>query len=384
MTERGAFRIRFQAPELPTSASIERYFQLSRDCRWFSNRGPCQELLEARLAADLGSGVSALPVSNATAGLMVAIRALAGVAGTKRYVIVPSYTFIATVSAILWSGFEPIFVDVDPAGWHMTPESAEAAIGLYPDSVALIMACSTFGTPQPDETLVRLRGIASKAGVPLLVDSAAGFGSARPNGQRPSCDGDLDVYSFHATKPFAVGEGGLVVAPHRELADRVASLVNFGFDANRDVDADVGINAKMDEWHCATALAVHDQFPAILEARRSRSHYVKSALAPHGYTSQSGSELASNQFVAVLAPTRAIRDECISSAAERSIEIRAYYRRPLHRAPALEHYPKADTLAVTDDLASRALSLPLANDTSTPDLDAVIEACIDATKAARG
>lgn len=378
MAERGAYRIRFQAPELPSSSSIERYFQLSRDCRWFSNRGPCQELLEDRIAADLGAGVCVVPVSNATAGLMVAIRALAGAANQRRHILVPSYTFIATVSAILWAGFEPIFVDVDAAGWHMSLDSATAAIESHRDSLALVMACSTFGTPHPEATIGRLRGVASSADLPLLVDSAAGFGSARPNGRRPSCDGDLDVYSFHATKPFAIGEGGLVVAPDHEWAQRVASLINFGFDASREVAAEVGINAKMDEWHCATALAVLDEFPAILAARRVRSQRVKSALAPHGYTVQAGSDLASNQFIAVLAPTPAIREECLRTATERGIEVRAYYQRPLHRVPALDHFPRADRLATTADLAARTLSLPLANDTSDSDLDAVIEACIDA------
>jgi dTDP-4-amino-4,6-dideoxygalactose transaminase len=382
MSERGTYRIRFQAPEIPSSTRIEQYFQLSRDCRWFANRGPCQELLESRLAADLGPDAHVVPVSNATAGLMVAIRTLAGVPGDKRHVIVPSYTFIATVSAILWAGFEPIFVDVDPAGWHMSPESAEAAIDRHGDTIALVMACSTFGVPQPLATLGLLREITAKADVPLLVDAAAGFGSARTDGARPWCDGDLDVYSFHATKPFAIGEGGLVVAPDRERADRVASLCNFGFDVNRDVGADVGINAKMDEWHCATALAVLDEFPAVLKARTSRSQYVKAALASHGYSAQAGSDLASNQFVAVLAPTERVRDECVRTAADRGIEIRTYYHHPLHRSPALAGYPRAGALTVTDSLAPRALSLPLANDTSYADLDAVIKACTDAATVA--
>ena len=142
----------------------------------------------------------------------------------------PSYTFIASVSAIMWAGFEPVFVDVEPDGWHVDPISVERAADRFGESIALIMSCSTFGTLQPDDLLNRLRAIAQRIGSPLLVDSAAGFGSTLPDGRHRGCDGDLDVYSFHATKPFAIGEGGLVVAPDLPTAAEVGSLVNFGFD----------------------------------------------------------------------------------------------------------------------------------------------------------
>jgi dTDP-4-amino-4,6-dideoxygalactose transaminase len=378
MADRRQYRIRFQAPQIPASTHTERYFRAARDSRWFSNRGPCQELLEERMADALGGDVSVVPVSNATAGLMVAIRALAGIAGERRHVLVPSYTFIATVSAILWAGYEPLFVDVDPDGWHLDADAVDAAVATYGDSLALVMACSTFGTPHPVDTISRMRNAATLAGVPLLVDAAAGFGSARPDGSTLSCEGDLDVYSFHATKPFAIGEGGLVVARDSELAERVASLTNFGFDVTRDVRGDVGINAKLDEWHCATALAVLDDFPAILDARRDKSRYVKSALEPHGFVGQVGSDLASNQFVAVLAPSPQVRDRCLRFARVRGIEIRAYYERPLHEAPALRDYLRGDPLTTTMELAGRALSLPLANDISQADLDEVIAVCVDA------
>jgi dTDP-4-amino-4,6-dideoxygalactose transaminase len=384
MTERGRFRIRFQAPEIPPSVETERYFQRSRDSRWFSNRGPCQELLEVRIAAELGGDVHVVPVANATLGLMVAIRALAGVAGDRRHVLVPSYTFIATVSAIQWAGFEPLFVDVDPDGWHLKPDAVDTAVATYADSIALIMACSTFGTPHPRATLERLQLAATRIPVPLLVDSAAGFGSTVPDHARPSCDGDLDVYSFHATKPFAIGEGGLVVAHEKALADRVASLVNFGFDANRDVGGVIGLNAKMDEWHCATALAVLDSFAEVVAARQTRSARVKAAVAGHGFASQAGSETASNQFVAVLAPTPEVRAACLRLGTERGIEIRAYYETPLHLTTALRRCTRADDLVVTNDLAGRALSLPLANDTSDAHLDEVIGVCIDAARSISG
>jgi dTDP-4-amino-4,6-dideoxygalactose transaminase len=378
MADRRSYRIRFQAPEIPSSERIEGYFQLSRESRWFSNRGPCQELLERRIVGDLGGRVFAVPVSNATTGLMVAIRALASLPAERPLVIVPSYTFVATVSAITWAGFHPLFVDVDPDSWHIDPDAVVVALAAHPGRVAVILACSTFGVPQPAELVDRLFGIAAGAGVPLLVDSAAGYGSARPDGSRPECDGDLEVYSFHATKPFAIGEGGLIVARDQHLANRVASLANFGFDETRDVAGDIGLNAKLDEWHCATALAVLDKFPEVIAARRSVSTAAKRALEPYGFTSQHGAELACSQFISILAPTSAVRDGCRELARTRGIEMRAYYEHPLHLTPTLRTFPQVGNLPVTTELAARTLSLPLANDTSEADLREVIQACVDA------
>src|SRR5436190_14516527 len=121
-------RVRFQRPKLPAAEEIERYFRLSREARWFSNDGPCARLLAERLAERLGGGVECILVSNGTAGLMVALRALTEQApAASREVVVPSFTYIATVSAILWSGFVPVFVDVDPEHWHVDPAQLQAA-----------------------------------------------------------------------------------------------------------------------------------------------------------------------------------------------------------------------------------------------------------------
>lgn len=384
MADRRSYRIRFQAPLLPSVEKIDEYFSSSRDTRWFSNGGPCHELLEQRMAAALGGGVSVIPVANATLGLMVALRALAGEPGQRRYVIVPSFTFIATVSAIRWAGFEPVFVDVDPDGWHADPESVNRAVDQLGDTIAVIMGCSTFGTLQPDPTLDQLRSIARRIGAALLVDSAAAFGSALPDGRHRGCDGDLDVYSLHATKPFAIGEGGLVVAPSSEAAAHTAPLVNFGFDVRHLVGHEIGINAKMDEWHCATALAVLDDFAGIVATRQEKSHATKVALAEHGFIAQSGSDLSSAQFVPILAPNEQVRDECLRLSRERGIEFRDYYRQPLHTLPALRGAAAADALAVTNDLAARALSLPLANDMSGADVDEVVGVCVAATASTRG
>jgi len=139
--------IRFQAPQLPPSRDVQSYFALAEEARWYSNGGPCHALLVERLERYLGPGVSCVPVANATLGLMVALRAMAGSAPRRREVLMPSFTFAATVDAVLWAGLQPVFVDVEPHGWHLDPVALEAALRVRSSTVGAVFAASTFGTP---------------------------------------------------------------------------------------------------------------------------------------------------------------------------------------------------------------------------------------------
>jgi dTDP-4-amino-4,6-dideoxygalactose transaminase len=363
--------IRFQAPQLPPADAVSAYFALAEDRRWYSNRGPCHELLVSRLEDHLGGGLRCIPVSNATLGLLVGLRALAGT-GTPQHreVLMPSYTFAAAMSAVRWAGFTPVFLDVEPDGWHLDPHALDQALQERHGRVAAVLAASTFGTPPAAQTTAAWEAAASAAGVPLLVDSAAGFGATTPAGRKLGGQGDMEVFSFHATKPFAIGEGGLLTTTDPDLAARATRLANFGFE-DGVVRGDVGLNAKLPEWSAATALAVLDRYDAVLSARRDRAEALLGRIARLGFTRQALSAGAAWQFVPVLTPTAAARDAVLTRARADGIEIRTYFDVPLHRMPAFADAPRHGDLAVTEDLAARTLSLPMANDLSPAAIDAI-------------
>ena len=371
--------IRFQAPQLPPSRDVQSYFALAEEARWYSNGGPCHALLVERLERYLGPGVSCVPVANATLGLMVALRAMAGSAPRRREVLMPSFTFAATVDAVLWAGLQPVFVDVEPHGWHLDPVALEAALRVRSSTVGAVFAASTFGTPPPLAVRRAWERAASEAGVALLVDSAAGFGATDEGGARLARQGDAEVFSFHATKPFAVGEGGLVTTCDPDLASRMRRLTNFGFD-DGTVDEDVGLNAKLAEWPAATALAVLDGYAEVLTARRRAAERMLAALEPLGFERQCGADGAAWQFVSVLAPSIGIREAALERGRREGVEMRTYFSVPLHHMPAFASAPLAGDLRRTEELASRVLSLPMANDISDADIDAIV-ACLAAAAA---
>jgi dTDP-4-amino-4,6-dideoxygalactose transaminase len=353
---------------------IERYFEPARDARIFSNGGPCHALLTERVRSFTG-GLSCVPVANCTLGLVLTLRALVGRRPPERAeVIVPSFTFAATVNAILWAGCVPVFADVEPEGWHLDPAAVGVALEQREGRVAAILACSTFGTPPPRSISDAWENLAESAGVPLVVDSAAGFGAPGGDGVQLGAQGAAETFSFHATKPFAIGEGGLVTTRDPELAARLVRLTNFGFTADRDVD-EPGLNAKMDEWHAATALAMLDRIEVVVKQRAGHAAAVRNALADYEVTFQHGADRGTWQFIPALLPTPEARDEVVEAGRRREVEIRAYFSPALHELAAYAGLERVGDLEVTRRLSQRIVSLPMAND-QTDDEREQIAACV--------
>lgn len=325
-------------------------------------------MLRERLAAYLGGDLQVVPVANATLALMLALRCLIGESPRGSFVAVPSFTFPATAQAICWNGLHPLWVDVEDAGWHLDPDALESALEQHGSDVAAVIACSTFGSAPTCTQSSRWRRACAHAGVPLLIDSAAGFGSVDENGERIGRNGTAEVFSFHATKPFSIGEGGAITTRDLELASRLTAFANFGFDERHTVISPFGLNAKMSEIQAATGLAQLDRFDELLEARRSAAASLRGPLERAGFRFQAGADGSSWQFVPVLAPSAAVRRAALAGAPSHGIELRTYHE-PLHAMPAFDRGRVSGSLPVTEHLAAHSLSLPLATDLSASELE---------------
>jgi dTDP-4-amino-4,6-dideoxygalactose transaminase len=356
----------FQRPSLPDLADIDRYFALSRAEGWYSNSGPCHDLLVERSSALLGDR-PVVPVASAGIGLIVALRALvAASAGGGREVVVPSFTFAATAAAVVWCGLEPVFCDIEAEGWHLSPGRLNEVLAARRGRVVAILACSAFGTPPADHIAAAWSSAAEEWDIPLIVDAAAGFGAR--SARRPP---DAEVFSMHATKPLAVGEGGLVALRDEAVADAVRTIINHGLAGHEAVT--VGLNGKLDEWRAATALAGLDRLEDGLASRREAAATMRRNLSGAGLRFQALAERSPSQFVPALAASPEHRDEILASAASRGVEMRTYYSPPLHVSPAYGDCDRGDPLPVTVDVSERILSLPMADDLSEAEQAQVAE-----------
>jgi dTDP-4-amino-4,6-dideoxygalactose transaminase len=352
----------FQRPEPPEPAAIMAYYERSQEAGFYSNGGPCARLLADRLSGYLGCGTFAIPVGNCTVGLMVALRAACGMAtGERRIVLTPSYTFTATACAIEWAGFQPAFVDIEGRGWHMDPTALEAALERFGHAVAGVVACATFGTAPACAQRAAWRELCAAHGVPLVIDSAPGFGARDAAGRPLGGLGDTEVFSFHATKPFAIGEGGLIATADADLAAQVGRMVNFGLAPGTRVSSDIGMNAKLSELHAAAGLAMLDRIDDVVARRQANAARLREAIgADANLLHQAGAERSTWQIFHVLCPTPAMRERAVALAPEHGIEVRTMHDPALHTHPAFAGAPRGP-LAVTETAAARALALPMAN-----------------------
>lgn len=375
--------LRFQRPALPPLAAVAPYFKRAEDAAWFSNGGPCQLEFAARIGTYLGQELHAVPVANCTLGLMAVLRAVTmDSPRSRRLVVTPSYTFAAAASAILWSGFLPLFVDVDPLTWQLDPAELGDALDGHDGAVAAVLGTSTFGCPAPDGVERAWSELCNERGIPLIFDSAAGFGAIGDGGVPIGARGAAEVFSFHATKPFAIGEGGAITTGDEALARRLHRIVNFDFDADRMVMSRFGFNAKLDELHSAVGLAVLDSYDRILSARRRAAAQVVCELDGLGFRFQPGCAGGTWQHIAAQAPPGVPRDHIIRLGAAAGIEIRSYFDVPLHRQPAFSGFPAHGSLTHTDNLARHAVSFPMHNDLGPHDIERIVQLARSSTEVA--
>jgi dTDP-4-amino-4,6-dideoxygalactose transaminase len=363
----------YQRPWLPPAEAVLAYYRRAEEVRHFSNRGPCARLLEDRLSERLG-GVRCVTFANCTQAIATALRvALGRPPGPRRLVATPAYTFTATACAIVDAGFEPLFVDVEPDGWQLDPASLEAALAEHGDAVAAVLSCSTFGTPASGALLADWTRITAAHGVPLLLDSAAAFGATDDAGVPAGARGVTELFSFHATKPFAIGEGGMLATPDEHVAEEARRLQNFGLDPQTRVSTAAGTNAKLSELAAASGLAMLDAFDEQLGRRRERVARLRAALdgAPLGW--QGGAEASTWQVVPAVARDAAARDAIRAAAAAAGVEVRAPFDPPLHGHPAFAAAPRV-ALPVSEELARRSVALPMANDLTDDEVARIAEA----------
>lgn len=321
--------------------------------------GPNVERFERELADFVGAG-HAVGVANGTEALTIALRAL-GV-GPGDEVVVPSFTFYASAEAIPPTGATPVFCDIDPETFLVTPETVRAA--LTPRTKAVI-AVHLFGNVAPIPQIAAL-------GVPVIEDAAQAAGSIGPDG-RPGALGALATFSFYPSKNLGcLGDGGAITAGDDELAERVRML-RFHGSRDKVTYQEVGYNSRLDELQAA---ALRVMLPE-LEHWAAHRHVVGAWYEEAGLGElvriprpTPGSAPAWHLYV--VRHERA--DELQAALADAGVEARAYYRTPVHRQPAMREWGSAADLPATDESARTHLALPVSAAITREQVEAVVAA----------
>lgn len=349
--------IPFLKPNLVKLETYEKYLRSIEQSRLYSNFGPLNSLFEDRIKAEYFHGIGATStVNNATSGLMIAMATAKRSGG--RYAVMPSFTFSATPLAAIWAGLDPYFVDVNTDDFSMSEESLLQTLDSLGEEVAVVVPYATFGFPIDLLPYARLL----REGMPVVVDAAASFGASRDETAFGTGFPGIVVFSFHATKAFGIGEGGLVYSADPRLVDLLRSSANFGFGPDK-VSEIHGLNAKLPEISAAIGLATLDAFPEKKRKRMEIHEWYRAELRDRGLLEkgwamqQQAGEIA-HQFFPLLCPPGTSNHTMAQSMAKHGIEIRTYFSPPCHRQLPFKNFPHS-ALDNTEVLSARSLSLPL-------------------------
>ncbi|NKI23893.1 aminotransferase class I/II-fold pyridoxal phosphate-dependent enzyme [Paenibacillus dendritiformis] len=353
------YEIPFLRPNLVKKERLLSYFEKIEASRIYSNYGPLNHQFEMRVIARMFGGIgAAVTVHNATLGLMLAISQSKRPRG--KYAVMPSFTFAATPLAAEWCGLEPYFLDIEPDDWQMNRAQVTETVERLGEQIAVVVPYATFGSAID----LSLYDTLLQEGIPVVIDAAASFGTTvvEDAAQFGKGFGGAVVFSFHATKTFGVGEGGLVYSADQDLIQRIRRAGNFGFSSSRE-SVMLGLNSKISEYTAAIALATLEGFQAVQKRRKTiMGYYLRELqqqdLMQRGWSVQKMQGRVPLQFFSMLSPDPPGNREVIKRLASHSIEARTYFSPACHQQKQFQSCPHSD-LEVTERVADRIISLPL-------------------------
>jgi len=315
-------------------------------------RGPMVTRFEGAFAGFVGArhGVA---VNSGTAALHMALLAAGVTQGDQ--VIVPSLTFVATAEAVALAGARPVFVDIDPETYNISPGEIEGAVT---ERTRAIIPVDLYGL---SADMGAVREAAQKHGLAVIEDAAQAHGALH-RGRPPGSFAEMACWSFYASKNMTTGEGGMVTTDSDELAEKLRSIRVHG-ETGPYRSSMLGHNYRMPEIEAAIGLVQLKKLPEFLERRRRNAGLLTERLRglkglrlpaePRGYRhswylytvrlEEGGGER---------------RDAVVEELAGRGVGAAVYYRVPVHLMPYYRRFGRR-RLPETEKAASQVFSLPV-------------------------
>lgn len=308
-----------------------------------TNQGPCVQELERKMKEYL-SVPNFQYLSNGTIALQFALNALNITDGE---VITTPFSYVATVSSILWERCTPVFIDIEPDNFTIDSQKIRAAIT---SKTRAIMGVHVFGYAcNVDE----IELIAKEYNLKVIYDGAHAFG-AKYKGNSLLSYGDISTVSFHATKLFHTIEGGACIIKDNEVSNRLDLTKRFGH--NGDTHYQLGINGKTSEFHAAMGLANFPYIDKIISARKTCSELYDKLLNNSLERPKNQNDLDYNYayYPIVFKSERQLLD-VFSELNKMDIYPRRYFYPSLNQLPYI-NYKHCE---ISEDISKRIACLPL-------------------------
>jgi perosamine synthetase len=296
----------------------------------------------------------AIAVNTGTAALHAAILASKIKFGDE--VILPSFTFVATAEAVALAGGKPVFVDIDPETFTISPQAIEKAIT---EKTKAIVPVDLYGL---SADIKPIKAIAAKHSLLIVEDCAQSHGATyedKPAGALA----DLACWSLYAAKNIGTGEGGVVTTDNDELAETVRMIRTHG-EKVKYSSIILGTNYRMTEIQAAIGIVQLKKLPNFLDKRTRNANNLttllekseKIVLPPKLENRKPSWYLYT---IRIKDATEDKRNNVIKQMHEKGIGAEAYYPTPVHHMPYYEQNFGKFNLPETDKAAKEVLSLPI-------------------------
>lgn len=308
--------------------------------------------------------------ASGTDALLLPLRTLGLQPGDE--VITPAFTFFATAGAIHNTGGTPVFVDIDPATFNLSPAAVEAAI--TPRTRAIVVV-HLFGQMAAMEAIMAM---AEQRGLPVIEDAAQAIGARRRIGDRWRVAGSIGragTISFFPSKNLgAWGDAGMIVTQDDALAERLRRLRTHG-GARQYHHDEVGYNSRLDTLQAAVLLAKLPHLAAWSAARREKAARYTAAFAGQADVCPPKTDPANEHIFHQYTLRVPRRDALVAHLKARGIGCAVYYPLALHLQPCFAHLGyRRGSLPETEAAMDAVLSIPIYPELSTARQDAVVGA----------
>jgi len=335
----------------PTISELEiDYVTEAVKSTWIGPTGPFITRMSEYLCEAANTKYS-LPVSNGTVALHLALLAVGVSPGDE--VIVPAFTYIASVNAISYCGAKPVFIDVENDSWGIDPEELEKAI--TPKTKAVIVV-HLYGMPA---SILEIKAICDKYNLKLVEDCAESI-FADNNGITSGEVGDVSTFSFFGNKLLSTGEGGAVVTNSEDMAKKLELLRGQGMDPNRRYWFPIiGYNYRLSNVSAAIFCAQYERREEILKTRNEifREYSRNLADNPHlNFQPEIDGRTKSPWLYCVLVDPK-IRESLMFELAELGIETRPFFT-PINQMPPYKDEYADIKLLNSEIISSSGINLP--------------------------
>ena len=340
--------------DIKFAGNEQKYVNDAVTSNWVSSIGPYIDKFEMGFAETMASEY-AVSVNNGTSALLLALNTL-GI-GRGDEVIAPSFTFAATINAIIYAGATPVLVDSSESHWNLDVNRIEE---LVTKKTKAIMPVHLYGHPCDMEAVL---AIAKKHNLFVIEDAAEAHGASVLDRKVGSL-GTIGCFSFYGNKILTTGEGGMCLTQDEEINHRLRKIRDHGMDKNRRYWHDeIGFNFRMTNLNAALGVAQLEQLSAFLSRRKILADIYDRGFLPLSdkisiYKNKHGVPVHWLYCLFLNSSQDMQRDELIAKLKHAGIDARPTFH-PVHTMPPYRELKRSKNMRNAENYGGSGINLPL-------------------------